>query len=282
MNITTQLLLDGLMFPEGPRWHQGCLWFTDQHAKLIKKVDLHGKSSVVAELSDLPGGLGWLPDGRLLVVSMSRRQLLVLNQGKLELFAELSEFASFHCNDLLVDQFGRCYVGNFGYDLHGGESVKTAEIILVLPDGKAKIVADDVIFPNGMAMTPNGKHLIVAETFASRISRFEVYPDGRLGKRELWADLGQAFPDGICLDQENAVWVACPNTGDVIRVKQGGEIVDRVTPAVGQAYACMLGGDERKTLFVLSSETDDPEQAKQMLSGRIEIVDVDVPGTGLP
>ncbi len=281
MNLTSQLLLDGLMFPEGPRWYQEHLWFTDQHARLIKKVDLQGNYSTVAELSDLPGGLGWLPDGRLLVVSMCRRQLLVLNQGKLDLFADLSEFASFHCNDLLIDQSGRSYVGNFGYDLHGGESVTTAEIILVLPDGKAEIVADDVIFPNGMAMTPDGKKLIVAETFASRLSSFEVYPDGSLGKRELWADLGKAFPDGICLDLEHAVWVACPNTGEVIRVRQGGEVVDRVRP-IGNAYACMLGGEKRKTLFVLSSETDDPEQAKQMRSGRIEIVDVDVPGAGLP
>jgi sugar lactone lactonase YvrE len=281
MNFTTRLLLDGLMFPEGPRWHQDYLWFTDQHAGLIKKVDLKGKFSVVAELSDLPGGLGWLPDGRLLVVSMSQRQLLVLNHGKLELFADLSGFASFHCNDLLVDRLGRSYVGSFGYDLHGGESVTTAEIILVLPDGKIKIVANDVIFPNGMVMTPDGKYLIVAETFASRLSRFEVYPDGSLGKRELWTDLGEFFPDGICLDLENAIWVACPNTGDVIRVRQGGEVVDRIKP-IGNAYACMLGGHKRKTLFVLSSETDDPEQAKLMLSGRIEIVDVGVPGVGLP
>ncbi len=281
MNITTQLLLDGLMFPEAPRWHQGNLWFTDQHARLIKTVNLQGKSSVVAELSDLPGGLGWLPDGRLLVVSMCRRQLLVLNHGKLELFADLSNFASFHCNDLLVDRLGRSYVGNFGYDLHGDEPVTSAEIILVLSDGKVKIVADDVVFPNGMAITPDGKYLIVAETFASRLSAFKVYPDGSLGKHELWADLGEAFPDGICLDQEHAVWVACPNTGEVIRVRQGGEIIDRVTP-IGKAYACMLGGDKRTTLFVLSSETDNPEQAKQMLSGRIEIVDVEVPGIGLP
>ncbi len=281
MNFTTQLLLDGLMFPEGPRWHQGYLWFTDQHAKLIKKVDLHGQSFVISELSDLPGGLGWLPDGRLLVVSMQHRQLLVLEHGKLKLFADLSEFASFDCNDLVVDQLGRSYVGNFGYDLHAGEPVTTAEIILVLPDGTVKIVTKNVVFPNGMVITPDGKNLIVAETFASQLSIFEINNDGTFGEQKLWADLGEAFPDGICLDQENAVWVACPNTGDVIRVKQEGEIVDRVTP-IGNAYACMLGGDERKTLFVLSSETDDPEQAKKMLSGRIEIVDVTVPGAGLP
>ncbi len=126
------------MFPEGSRWHQDKLWFTDQHARQIKTVDLNGTSQLIAELTDLPGGLGWLSDGRLLVVSMCNRQLLVLEQEKLELYADLSELASFHCNDLLVDSEGRCYVGNFGYDLHAGDPVSSAEIILVLANGQAK------------------------------------------------------------------------------------------------------------------------------------------------
>lgn len=275
MDLKTELLLDGLMFPEGPRWYQDKLWFTDQHARQIKTVDVKGNSQLIAELSDLPGGLGWLPDGRLLVVSMCKRQLLVLEQENLELYADLSELASFHCNDLLVDPKGRCYVGNFGYDLHAGEPVSNAEIILVSPGGEPEIVSNTVIFPNGMVITPDTSSLIVAETFASRLSRFSIQADGRLGKRELWADLGSALPDGICLDQEGAVWVACPNTGDVIRVEQGGALTDCVK-AIGNAYACMLGGVDRKTLFVLTSETDDPVEAVSMRSGRIEMVDVSV------
>ncbi len=281
MNLKTELLLDGLMFPEGPRWHQNKLWFTDQHARQIKTVDINGNFQLIAELSDLPGGLGWLPDGRLLVVSMRNRQLLVLEQEELRLFADLSDFASFHCNDLLVDQQGRSYVGNFGYDLHGGAALSTAEIILVSPEGKPEVVSNEVIFPNGMVITPDGNTLIVAETFASRLSSFSIQPDGSLGKRELWADLDGAFPDGICLDQENGIWVACPNTGDVVRVKQGGVVTDRVE-AIGNAYACMLGGAERNTLFVLTSETDDPEEAVRTCSGRIEVVGVRVPSAELP
>jgi sugar lactone lactonase YvrE len=273
MNFKTELLLDGLMFPEGPRWHQNKLWFTDQHARQIKTVDMNGNSQLITELSDLPGGLGWLPDGRLLVVSMCNRQLLVLEHEKLSLFADLSELASFHCNDLLVDQHGRSYVGNFGYDLHGGATLSTAEIILVSPEGKAKIVSKEVIFPNGMVITPDGNTLIVAETFASRLSSFSIQPNGSLGKRELWADLDGAFPDGICLDQKNGIWVACPNTGDVIRIEQGGVVTDTVE-TIGKAYACMLGGIERNTLFVLTSETDDPEEAVRTHSGRIESVSI--------
>ena len=281
MQLKTELLLDGLMFPEGPRWYQDKLWFTDQHARQIKTVDVEGNSHLIAELSDLPGGLGWLPDGRLLVVSMCNRQLLVLEQEKLELYADLSGLASFHCNDLLVDSKGRCYVGNFGYDLHAGDPVSNAEIILVSPDGEPKTVSNDVIFPNGMVITPDASTLIVAETFASRLSNFSILDDGSLGERELWADLGNALPDGICLDQEGAIWVACPNTGDVIRVEQGGVVTDCVK-AIGNAYACMLGGVDRKTLFVLTSETDDPVEAVRMRSGRIEIVEVNIAGAGLP
>lgn len=281
MNLQTELLLDDLMFPEGPRWHQGKLWFTDQHARNIKTVDINGNAELIAELDDLPGGLGWLPDGRLLVVSMTKRQLLVLDQGKLELFADLSAVASFHCNDMLTDPVGNTYVGNFGYDLHAGEPISSAEIILVSPAGKPTVVSNEVIFPNGMVITADGKTLIVAETFASRLSCFSIKPDGQLGKRELWADLGDAFPDGICLDQENAIWVACPNTGDVIRVEQGGKVTDTVK-TIGNAYACMLGGTERNKLLVLTSETDDPEQVVKLRSGRIEWLSVKVSGAGLP
>ncbi len=281
MQYHTEILLENLMFPEGPRWRESKLWFTDQHAQCIQTVDLNGNTEIIAELSDLPGGLGWLPDGRLLVVSMTQRQLLVLEPTGLSLWADLSSLASFHCNDLLVDQQGRAYVGNFGYDLHAGEPVKSAEIILVTAQGEASITATDVIFPNGMVMTPDGQTLIVAETFASRLTRFDIQADGSLSQATQWADLQQAYPDGICLDQEQGIWVACPNTGEVIRVEQGGQITDRVKP-VGNPYACMLGGTDRRQLLIMSSETDDPEQAKRQRSGRVEVVEVSIAGTGHP
>ena len=281
MQYHTEILLENLMFPEGPRWHENKLWFTDQHAQCIHSVDLKGNTNIIAELSDLPGGLGWLPDGRLLVVSMTQRQLLILEPAGLTLFADLSSLASFHCNDLLVDPQGRSYVGNFGYNLHGGEPVKSAEIILVSAQGEASITATDVIFPNGMVMPPDQQTLIIAETFASRLTCFDIHAEGRLGSATLWADLQQAYPDGICLDQDQGIWVACPNIGEVIRVEQGGHITDRVKP-IGNPYACMLGGIDHRQLLIMSSETDDPEQAKRQRSGRVEVVEVAIAGAGHP
>ncbi|MET0068889.1 MAG: gluconokinase, GntK/IdnK-type [Candidatus Thiodiazotropha sp.] len=267
----TRLLLDGLMFPEAPRWRDGWLWFTDQHAKRIIRVTPQGESETVATLDDLPGGLGWLPDGRLLVVSMTKRQLLVLEAGGLRIYADLSDLASFHCNDMLTDAKGRCYVGNFGYDLHGGAEQRPAELILVNEQGESSVVADDMIFPNGCALSPDGSTLLVAETFASRITAFDVAADGSLEYRRIWADLGDAFPDGICLDREGLLWIAAPNQSLLLRVREGGEIVRRIKP-MGAPYACMLGGTDQNRLFIASSETDDPEAAKQQKSGRIEVL----------
>ncbi|MFW2403411.1 MAG: gluconokinase, GntK/IdnK-type [Gammaproteobacteria bacterium] len=276
-----RVLADGLMFPEAPRWHRDRLWFTDQHARQVLAVDLHGNLEIIAETDDLPGGLGWLPDGSLAVVSMTEREVLRLRDGRVETYADLSRLASFHCNDMLIDAHGRAYVGNFGYDLHAGADVAPAEVIMIDSDGHARVVADDLIFPNGMILTPDGKMLVVAETFAARLTAFDVAPDGSLSNRRTWADLGDARPDGICLDADGAVWVASPSAGAVMRVSAGGETDIRIEPA-GTPYACMLGGSDRRTLFVMTSETDDPERARELKSGRVEVVDVAVPGAGLP
>jgi carbohydrate kinase (thermoresistant glucokinase family) len=267
----TQLLLDGLMFPEAPRWRDGWLWFTDQHAKRIVRVTPQGASETVATLDDLPGGLGWLPDGHLLVVSMTKRRVLVLEDGVLKPYADLSHLASFHCNDMLTDAQGRCYVGNFGYDLHGGAEQSPAELVLVNAERECSIVARDMIFPNGCALSPDGATLLVAETFASRITAFDVEVDGNLSNRRIWAELGDAYPDGICLDKEGMLWIAAPNKQCLLQVREGGEIVQSVTPR-GSPYACMIGGDDGDHLFITSSETDDPESAKQQKSGRIEVL----------
>ncbi|MCG7914562.1 MAG: gluconokinase, GntK/IdnK-type [Candidatus Thiodiazotropha weberae] len=265
----TEVLLEQLMFPEAPRWQDNQLWFTDQHARQVVRVNLQGESHVVAELDDLPGGLGWLPDGRLLVVSMTKRRILALSDHKLALYADLYELASYHCNDLLVDPLGRCYAGNFGYDLHGGEAQAPAELILVNRDAKPQLAAEQLIFPNGSALSQDGKTLLVAETFASRITAFTVSTDGSLTQRRLWADLNGAYPDGIALDSQQNLWVAAPNRSRLLLVKEGGEIVREVMP-VGDPYACMVGGAENDTLFITSSETDNPEEARRLRSGRIE------------
>ncbi|MES9947527.1 MAG: gluconokinase, GntK/IdnK-type [Candidatus Thiodiazotropha sp.] len=269
----TQLLLDGLMFPEAPRWRDGRLWFTDQHAGHIVRVTPRGKAETVATLDDLPGGLGWLPDGRLLVVSMTRRRVLVLEEDVLQPYADLSRLASFHCNDMLTDTRGRCYVGNFGYDLHGGAEQRPAELILVDAQGECSVVADEMIFPNGCALTPDASTLLVAETFASRITAFDVQTDGSLSNRRIWAELGDACPDGICLDKDGLLWIAAPNRSRLLLAREGGEIVRSVKP-LGSPYACMLGGNDGDRLFIASSETDDPESAKHQKSGRIEVFSV--------
>ncbi|MCU7796045.1 MAG: SMP-30/gluconolactonase/LRE family protein [Candidatus Thiodiazotropha sp. (ex Myrtea spinifera)] len=265
----TRVLLHDLMFPEAPRWRSGWLWFTDQHAQRVVRVNPQGKSETVAALDDLPGGLGWLPDGRLLVVSMTKRQILVLEDAVLHPYADLSSLASFHCNDMTVDSKGRAYVGNFGFDLHGGETQRPAELILVDCNAEAKQVADGLIFPNGFTITQDGRTLLVAETFASRITAFDIEPDGSLNHQRIWADLGDAYPDGICLDPQGLLWIASPNLSSVLLVREGGEVVRSVQPW-GDPYACMIGGEQGETLFIASAETDDPEQAKQKLSGRIE------------
>jgi sugar lactone lactonase YvrE len=182
---------------------------------------------------------------------------------------------------MVVDSRGRIYAGNFGFDLHGGEDVRAAEVVLVDTDMRLEVFANDVVFPNGSVITPDGKRLLVAETFAHRISEFQLDAAGRMCSRRVWAELAKATPDGICLDAEDNIWVASPGTGELIRVQQGGIILDRCA-TVGTPYACMLGGHDRRTLYVCTSETDDPLRAAQLKSGRIERVEVAVPGAGLP
>lgn len=277
----TETVASGLAFPEGPRWHAGRFWFTDQHARAIYALDQTGQLELIARTEDLPGGLGWLPDDRLLVVYMTQRKIMQLSGHELIPYVDLHDQASFHCNEMLVDESGRIYAGNFGYDLHGGAEQRPAEILLVDTDRSVEQFADDVIFPNGSVITPDGKRLLVAETFAHRICEFHLDSRGRMRSRRVWAELGKATPDGICLDQQDALWVASPGTRDLIRVKHGGDIIARCETR-GTPYACMLGGANRHTLFVCTSETDDPAEARQLKSGRIERVDVAVPGTGLP
>lgn len=279
---TPKVLLDGLAFAEGPRWHDGRLFFSDMHAGVVRALDLDGRVETVCEMAHEPSGLGWLPDGRLLVVSMQDRCLLRLDPDGLHVVADLSNLATFHCNDMVVDGKGRAYVGNFGFDLHLEKpEFRKAEIVLVEPDGHARIAADDLSFPNGTVITPDGKTLIVGESFAARLTAFDVAEDGSLSNRRVWAKLENAVPDGICLDAEGAIWVASPVSAEVLRVHEGGRVSERV-PVSTQAFACMLGGPDRRTLFLCTAEESHPERSRAKRTGRIESVRVDVPGAGLP
>ena len=281
MALETTVLLDGLAFPEGPRWHDGKLWFSDMHAHRVMTVDLDGTAATIVEVPGQPSGLGWLPDGRLLVVSMTDRRLLRLDRDGLTQVADLSRLASYHCNDMVVDRQGRAYVGNFGFDLITQQAFAPAEIVLVTPDGTARVVADQMAFPNGTVITPDGRTLIVGESVAACLTAFDIEPDGSLTRRRVWAPLSGAVPDGICLDAEGAIWLASPISDEVVRVRSGGEVTHRVRVAT-HAFACMLGGPDRRTLFVLTGGTHQPEEARVQRSGRIETVRVDVPGAGWP
>ncbi|TDJ10977.1 MAG: hypothetical protein E2O66_10225 [Deltaproteobacteria bacterium] len=280
MSASPRMLLDGLRFPEGPRWHEGRLWFSDMHDQKVLAVDLDGQAETVARVEADPSGLGWLPDGRLLVVSMKDRRLLRLDPSGLTEAADLSEIAGFHCNDMVVDAQGRAYVGNFGFDLHSGGDLVAASLALVHPDGRVEQAAQDLLFPNGSVITPEGRTLIIGESFGARLTAFDIADDGSLSNRRIWAQLEKAVPDGICLDAEGGIWVASPISHGVLRVLEGGEVTQRI-PVEQQAFACMLGGSDRRTLFICTAADSDPAKTASR-SGRIEIVDVAVPGAGLP
>lgn len=275
-------VLGGLAFPEGPRWRDGRLWFSDMHSNEVIAMTPTGARETVFTHVGPVSGLGWLPDGRMLVVSMEDRKLMRIEpNGEAVLHADLGGVATGHCNDMVVDAKGRAYVGNFGVGFPGGE-VKPAKMARVDPDGRVVEAAADLVFPNGTMITPDGKTLIVGETFASRMTAFDVADDGSLSNRRVWAQLPErAVPDGACLDAEGAVWVASPTTNDVIRLKEGGEVLDRIVADQG-CFACMLGGEDRRTLFVLTAAGSDAAEAKRVRGGRIETTHVDVPGAGLP
>lgn len=277
----TSLLLGDLTFTEGPRWHDGRLWFSEMHRERVMAVDLAGRVETIVEVPGRPSGLGWRPDGSLLIVSMTDRRLLEFTDRGLAEVADLSDLASCDCNDMVVDARGRAYIGHFGFDFEN-EPTKLAELILVDLDGTARVVARELAFPNGVVLTPDGRTLIVAESFGGRLTAFDVAEDGSLTNRRVWATLPEgAFPDGICLDAEGAVWAAATAEKAVLRLREGGEVLDRV-PTADLAIACMLGGPDGRDLFICTAASTAREECRAKPSAHIETVRVDVPHAGLP
>jgi sugar lactone lactonase YvrE len=274
-------ILTGLSFPEAPRWRDGRLYFSDFYTKRVMAVDVDGEHETIVEVPNQPSGLGWRTGGTMLIVSMLDRKLLGLTTGKLTVLADLSKLATGNCNDMVVDGDGRAYIGNFGYDRHKGETPKPTVLIRVDTDNKVHVAADKLMFPNGTVITPDGRTMIVAETFAQRLTAFEIGPGGTLGKRRTFAEIRGCSPDGICLDAEGGVWVADPGGRRLLRVLDGGKITHSLELSPRGPYACMLGGVDRKTLFVLTNSGSGPSIANKR-DGRIEIMRVDVPGTGYP
>ena len=281
IELKTDLLMEGLAFPESPRWHAGRLWFSDMYACRVMSVGSDGEARIEFGVEQQPSGLGWLPDGRMLVVSMQDRRLLRLDPQGTSVVAELGDMAHYHCNDMVVDRLGRAYIGNFGFDFLAKAPAKPTVLILVMPDGAKRIVAEDLHFPNGSVITPDGATLIIAESFARRLTAFTITRDGSLIYRRVWARLRDASADGICLDAEGAIWAASPVSAEVLRIREGGAVTHRI-PVATQGIACMLGGPDRHTLFVLSAPLVGPEDGVARKLGRIETVRVDVPGAGLP
>jgi sugar lactone lactonase YvrE len=259
------------------------LWFSDQHDRRVVAMTIDGKAETICDVAQQPSGLGWLADGRMLVVSMlDRRVLRRERDGSLVEHANLEALAPGTTNDMVVDAGGRAYVGNFGFDMYGGEDPRDTCLIAVEPNGEARVVADELKFPNGSVITDDGRTLLVGESWGARISAFDIEPDGSLVNRRVFASIEGATVDGMCLDAEGAIWAACPLTGRCLRIAEGGKVLDEVKGTHPGAFACMLGGDERRTLFVCTAPTHEPAQTLAAHQGRIEAVDVDVPGAGLP
>jgi sugar lactone lactonase YvrE len=275
----------GLKFTESPRWHNGKLWFLDIHDKRIKTVDLTGSVATVMELPFIPNSFGLTPQGMFVVGDAFQRRIYRQTEAGLQDVADISALTEFCLSDGIVDAKGRLYVGDIGYNFFdpAAKPVETCVIVLVGPDGRASVVADKLFFPNGMVITPDGRTLIVGETIGHRLTAFDIQEDGALGNRRVWAQLPSSVgPDGICLDAEGAVWCANPEGQDsVVRVHEGGEITDRIKVDT-QAYAVMLGGPERRHLFICASGSHDPAEIQRNPSASFQVVEVGVPGAGIP
>jgi sugar lactone lactonase YvrE len=281
MERSIQLVAGGLGFAEGLRWHDGRLWFSDFVRHHVASIVPGGDTRVEVELDERPSGLGWLPDGRLLVVAMHSRAVLRREpDGTLVTHGDLSAIATCDANDMVVAADGTAYVGNFGSDLLAGEALRPADLAMVRSDGTTRVVASGLHFPNGSVITPDGRTLIVGESLARRYRAFAIGAGGLLGEPRVWAELGERSPDGCTLDADGAIWFANATRGEVARVREGGRIVETVE-VPDTAYACALGGDDGRTLFVATSPSV-PMPDLEPGGGRLWAVDVDVPHAGLP
>jgi sugar lactone lactonase YvrE len=285
-------ILDGFLFGEGPRWHDGELWFSDIQGRTVRRTTVAGDAAIVAEIhDDEPSGLGWLPDGRLLVVAMETQRLLRIEaDGAIVDHADLSPLARGSINDMIVAADGTAYVGDMGTRIfvEGSERVP-GQTIRVTPDGAVSCAADDLASPNGHILFEDGRTLIVAESGGGRLTAFDVHDDGTLGNRRTYAELtpekdGVVFapPDGICLDSEGAVWVADPMGARVFRVREGGEVTDSIGFDDVIPVACVLGGEDRRTLLMCVAADWHAEVVKRAPTARIDACEVDVPGAGRP
>ena len=282
MGIVTTLY-GGIVFPECPRWHDGSLWFSDCHDGKVLRITPDG---LLIESFDVPGnpaGLGWLPNGDMLIVSID--DLCIYRRGAdnhLIRHADLAPHHHFHANDMVVDLAGNAYVGEVGFR-SGQEEQRATSVLLVRPDGSVEVAATDVLTPNGSVITPDGKTFILAESMKKRLTAYTIAENGTLVDPQIIAQLGpDQVPDGICLDEEGCVWVASPRSASVIRVAPNGEVVDEIHLESGRPYACMLGGADGRDLFICISTGHDPALTRPVRGGSIAVARVDSAGCGCP
>jgi sugar lactone lactonase YvrE len=290
---TATVVREGLGFGEGPRWHDGRLWYSDFYRHGIYSMAEDGSDEVLEhQVLTQPSGLGWLPDGDLLSVSMTDQKVLRFHEGQVSTFADISEHCVFWANDMIVSPTGYSYVGNFGFDLDTrlaelgverflAEPPPTTNLVVLNAEGDVIQVVPDLAFPNGTVITPDGATLIVGETFGAKHTAFDVNADGTLTNRRVWAPLGSAITDGMCLDAEGQIWFANPTSRHCLRVREGGEVTGSVECSK-RAYACVLGGEDRRTLFIMTAGSSDRFEIANKTEGAIESVRVDVAGAGTP
>ena len=292
MSKVAKVLCEGVYFGEGPRWKDGRLWFSDFYAQAVKSVSVSGDLREEFKIDDRPSGLGWMPDGSLLVVSMTKRQVLRrTSDGKVSVHADLGKIATFHCNDMVVDTAGGAYVGNFGFDLHADMSKRgdqaviadhpVAKLARINAKGEASVAAEDMHFPNGSVITPDGKTLIVGETLGGCLTAFDIGPDGALSGRRLFVTTWPRVPDGICLDANGSIWVANALAPECVLYSADGEVLD-IVQASQNCFACMLGGEDGKMLFMMTAPTSLEHEAAAAPKGKVEIATVETAHAGLP
>lgn len=273
-------LVRGRSFLEGPRWRGDALYVSDMHGDAVLRVDGDRVTTVVEV--EQPSGLGWLPDGGLLISSMTGRRVMRWDGARLTVHADLSDVAPYEINDMVVDRHGHAFVGQFGYDLRGGGAPATAPLLRVDPDGSVHEAASDLRMANGMAVTTDDRTLVVAESSGKCLTAFDLADDGTLSHRRVWADLPD-HPDGICLDAEDGVWIAAPVTDRFVRVEEGGAVTDIVETPGRHGIACALGGPDGRTLYLLTATTHGArEESRAAMTAAIETTTVRVPGAERP
>lgn len=263
--IQAELIANDLVFPEGPRWRDGKLYFSDFIDQRVAMLSPEtGVVETVVGLNDAPSGLGWRPDGTLLIVSMEKRQLCAFDGSNLSVVADLSHLAGGRTNDMVVDAQGGAYIGNFGYDMMRGAPPEKASLIYVSPNGEPRHVAHDLFFPNGMQLLNECSLLVVAETYAHQLTAFDVAENGDISNRRIFARFGDdVFPDGISANAEGQIWVTTARDGRCICIDDGGKIISEVHIPEGNTYACMLGGPSETNLYICASTGFRPKQGQR-------------------